>query len=111
MSRRRARRRAALVGAALAGAGVAAATGIGNALFHVHAPSQLWTTSYGLALLLKVALLAVVAGLGFFNWRFVLPGVHEAAAAGRIRRTAAMEIAAGLAVVLVTAVLVALPTP
>jgi copper transport protein len=96
---------------ALAGAGVAGATGVVNSLFHITAVSQLWSTSYGTMLLLKLALLAVVAGIGFYNWRFVLPSLHESESPARLRRTAALELATGLAVVLVTAILVALPPP
>jgi copper transport protein len=96
---------------ALLGAGVAGATGVVNSLFHVTAVSQLWSTRYGAMLLLKLALLAVVAGIGFYNWRFVLPTLHESESPARLRRTAALELATGLAVVLVTAILVALPPP
>jgi copper transport protein len=106
---------ARLVGAfspvALAGAGLAGATGVVNSLFHLGAVSQLWETPYGRMLLLKLALLAVVAWLGFYNWRYVLPALHTPVAPARLRRSAAVELAAGVAVVLATAVLIALPPP
>lgn len=106
---------AAIVGAfspvALSGAGLAGATGVINSLFHLTAVPQLWQTGYGCALLVKLALLAVVAALGFYNWRYILPNLHADRGPARLRRNAAMELAAGAAVVLATAVLVALPPP
>ena len=106
---------ARLVGAfspvALTGAGLAAATGVVNSLFHLGSVPQLWETPYGRMLLLKLALLGVVAWLGFYNWRYVLPALHTPASPARLRRTAGTELAAGVAVVLATAVLIALPPP
>ena len=57
------------------------------------------------------ALLAGVAALGFYNWRRVLPTLGDDAATHRLRRSARVELGLGLVVLLVTAVLVALPTP
>ena len=96
---------------ALAGSGTAAATGVVSALFHIGAVGELWSTRYGLMLLAKLALLALVAGIGFYNWRFVLPTLQTSESPARLRRTAGMELATGLIVVLVTAILVALPPP
>lgn len=96
---------------ALAGAGTAGVTGVINSLFHLSAVSQLWGTWYGRMLVLKLALLGVVAMLGYVNWRRVLPVADTPEGARRLRRTAALELANGVAVVLVTAALVALPTP
>ena len=96
---------------ALVGAGVVGVTGVVNALFHVRAPAELFGTAYGQMLLLKVALLAVVAALGFYNWRRVRPSLGEPVATKRLRLSARAEVATALLVVLVTAVLVALPTP
>jgi len=96
---------------ALAGAGTAGVTGIVNSLFHLSAVGQLWGTWYGRMLVLKLALLAVVAMLGYANWRRVLPVADTPEGTRRLRRNAAMELANGIAVILVTAALVALPTP
>jgi len=96
---------------ALAGAGTAGVTGVVNSLFHLSAVSQLWGTWYGRMLVLKLLLLAVVAMLGYVNWRRVLPIAETSEGTRRLRRTAAVELANGIAVVLVTAALVALPTP
>ncbi|MEW5927546.1 MAG: CopD family protein, partial [Gemmatimonadota bacterium] len=96
---------------ALAGAGIAAATGVASALFHLGAPAELWGTGYGRALLVKLALLALAALAGLRNWRVVTPRLEGDADARDLRRTVALEVAAGVLVVLATAVLVALPPP
>lgn len=96
---------------ALAGAGIAAATGVVSALFHLGAPAELWGTGYGRALLVKLALLALAALAGFRNWRVVTPRLEGDADARNLRRTVAVEVATGVLVVLATAVLVALPPP
>jgi copper transport protein len=96
---------------ALAGAGTAGVTGIVNSLFHLSAPGQLWHSWYGRMLVLKLVLLAVVALLGYVNWRRVLPVAHTPEGVRRLRRNAAMELGNGIVVILVTAALVALPTP
>jgi putative copper export protein/methionine-rich copper-binding protein CopC len=96
---------------ALAASGVAAVTGIVNSLFHVGSFGALFGTGYGRFLILKLALLAGVAALGWYNWRRVRPALGADEGTARLRRSARLEIATGLAVVLVTAVLVALPTP
>jgi copper transport protein len=96
---------------ALAGAAAVGLTGVVNAVFQITAVPDLWTTGYGRALLVKAALLAGVAALGWYNWRVVLPALEAEPGAGRLRRSARMELGLGAAVLLVTAVLVALPTP
>lgn len=96
---------------ALAGAAVVGVTGVVNVLFQLDTVPDLWTTGYGRALLLKVALLAGVAALGFYNWRRVLPALGDDPGTARLRTSARAELGVGLVVLLVTAVLVALPTP
>lgn len=96
---------------ALVSAALAAGTGVASALFHLGAPSQLWTTSYGLTLLAKLALVGLVAAAGFYNWRRVRPALDTEAGARTLRRSAGAELAFGVLVVLATAVLVAQPTP
>jgi copper transport protein len=96
---------------ALCGAGVAGVTGVVSALLHFSALPQLWSTGYGRALLVKLALLALMAGIGFYNWRFVLPSLHGAESPARLRRSAGTELGIGALVLLVTAVLVALSPP
>lgn len=96
---------------ALAGAGAVGVTGVINVLFQLDVVSDVWTTGYGRTLLIKLALLAGVAALGFYNWRRVLPALGDDPATARLRTSARAELGLGLVVLLVTAVLVALPTP
>lgn len=78
--RRRARRRLnaaypAVRFATLAGAGVALAglTGIGLAIVVLPAPSALWTSSWGLILMAKLAIVGIVAGMGAYNHFRLIP--------------------------------------
>jgi putative copper export protein len=97
--------------ALIAGA-VVGTTGLVSALLHVGAVGNLWGTGYGRALLLKVALLTLVGATGFYNWRRVLPCLGtDDEGTRRLQRSARVELAIAAAVLLVTAVLVALPTP
>ena len=65
----------------------------------------------GLAKIESPAIESGVAALGFYNWRRVLPTLGDDDATHRLRRSARAELGLGLVVLLVTAVLVALPTP
>lgn len=96
---------------ALAGAAAVGTTGLLSVVFQLGTLSDVWTTGYGRALMLKLVLLAGVAALGWYNWRRVLPVLGDDAGTHRLRRSARAELGLGLAVLLVTAVLVALPTP
>ncbi len=96
---------------ALAGAAAVGVTGIVNVLFQLDALTDVWATGYGRALLLKLALLAGVGALGFYNWRRVLPALGDDPGTRRLRTSARAELGLGVVVLLVTAVLVALPTP
>ncbi len=95
---------------ALAFAGLTAATGVFAATLHVGAVSALWQTSYGKTLLLKLAILSIVAATGAYNWRRIKPTLGDEKSAVRLRRSATIEVAVGVLVLFVTAVLVATPT-
>ena len=111
----RAERAASLVHAfspvALASATIVGITGFISAKYKFNAWAPLWTTSYGQVLLAKLALLALVAALGYHNWRRVQPALGTDEATARLERSATMELAVGALVLIVTAVLVATPTP
>ena len=96
---------------ALVFAGIAAATGVFSAWLHLDAVSALWRSEYGQTLLLKLAILSVVAATGAYNWLRVRPALGNAEGTVRIRRSATLELAVGVLVLVVTAVLVATPTP
>lgn len=106
---------AALVNAfsptALFFAGAVAATGVFAAWLHLGAVPELWQSTYGRTLLLKLGVLSVVFGTGAYNWLKVKPALGDEAAAGRLRRSAVVELAVGAVVLAVTAVLVATATP
>ncbi len=96
---------------ALGFAGIVALTGVFSAWLHMDAVSALWRSGYGQTLLLKLAILSVVAGTGAYNWLRVKPALGGVEGAIRIRRSATLELAVGVLVLVVTAALVATPTP
>ena len=97
--------------AALACAGLAALTGLFATWLHVGRLPALWEGTYGRLLLLKLALLALAALAGAYNWRRVRPALGDDAGTARLRRVASAELVAGVLVLLATAALVATPTP
>jgi copper transport protein len=96
---------------ALAFAGLLAVTGVIAAWLHLGSVPALWQSGYGRTLLLKLAILSVVVATGAYNWRRVRPALGDSYGARRIRRSASAELAVGVIVLIVTAVLVAMPTP
>jgi putative copper export protein len=106
---------AALVNAfspfALGGAALLALTGVVTTVLYLHTVSDLWTTRYGLTLLLKIAVVATVAGAGYVNWQHVRPRLSSPGAGDVLRQTATIELLLALAVLGITAVLVGLPQP
>ena len=97
--------------AALFFAGLAAATGIFAAWLHLETVPGLWESRYGRTLLLKLAVLAGVAATGLYNWRRVRPALGDELGTARLSRSSRVELLIALAVILVTAVLVATPPP
>jgi copper transport protein len=85
--------------------------GVITAWRHLKYLSALWTTPYGYALLVKLCLVAVVFTLGAWNWRRQRPQLGSESAAIALRRSARTELVAAGLVLIVTAVLVSLPTP
>lgn len=96
---------------ALAGAGTLALTGVITAWRHVKHVDALWTTSYGYTLDVKLLFVLVIVALGAWNWRTMTPRLGTEAAAGELRRSATAELAFGALVLVLTAVLVNLPSP
>src|SRR3954470_7974458 len=73
---------------ALASVAVLAATGVVRALSELHNVSQLWTTGYGRALLVKTVLLATLVTLGWVNrYRLIPTGRVDG-----VRRNVAAEL-------------------
>lgn len=95
---------------ALACASLISVTGVFAAWLHLGMVSGLWQTAHGVMLLLELAILSVVAATGAYDWRRVEPALGDASGAGRLRRSASVEVAVGALVIVVTAGLVATPT-
>jgi copper transport protein len=66
---------------------------------------------WGQVLLVKSGILLLVAGVGGWNWRVLLPRLGSAAAAQSLQRSARVEVLLGLVLLAATAILVALPMP
>jgi len=96
---------------ALASAGVLATFGVITAWKHLRTLSALWTTPYGVTLILKLLLVACVLALGAFNFRRQRPILGTEAGARSLRRSASAELAVATMVLIVTSILVSLPTP
>lgn len=92
-------------------AGTVVGTGVFAAWLHLGSVPALWESAYGKTLLLKLGILSVVFATGAYNWLRVKPALGEEVAAGRLRRSATLELAIGTVVLAVTAVLVATATP
>ena len=95
---------------ALASAGIVVATGVIAAWLHVGAWQNLWSTRYGTVLLVKLALVAATALVGFYNWRKVRPALGTDDASRWLVRSARVEVTLAALILVVTAVLVATPT-
>jgi putative copper export protein len=86
-------------------------TGLLNAVRHLGTVSDLWSTPYGIALVVKLVLVACVFGLGAWNWRRQRPRLGSEDAAVSIRRSARSELTAAALVLVATAVMVSFPAP
>jgi putative copper export protein len=96
---------------ALIASSVLVASGVVTAWRHLKFVAALWTTSYGIALVVKLCIVAVVFGLGAWNWRRVKPTLGTPAASDRLKRSARLELTFAGLVLLATSVLVSLPSP
>lgn len=86
-------------------------TGVLAAWLRLPAWSDLWVSTYGRVLLVKLCFVAVVVVLGATNWRRILPGLGDEASARRLTRTAGTELTIAALVLAVTAVLVSTSPP
>jgi len=96
---------------ALVGAGAAVGAGVLLAYAYVGNLQDLWGTTYGRTLLVKVGLLGLTLGLGAWNWRRLKPRLGTPDATDTLRRSATVELLIGSLLLVATAVLVALPAP
>jgi putative copper export protein len=112
---RRAHAASELIGAfssfALLCAGTLAVTGVVQAWAHLDTISALWQTHYGQALFRKLVVIGLTALVGAFNWLVVKPRLANPATISLLRKSAAVELTIGLAVVILTAILVGTSPP
>jgi len=96
---------------ALVASAIVAITGATTAWLHLKRISSLWTTSYGMALDVKLVFVLIVVVLGAWNWRRVRPSLGVEGSEETIRRSARMELTFAGLVLIATSVLVSLPSP
>ncbi len=96
---------------ALSMGGVVVTFGVITAWRHLPTLASLWQSPYGQTLIVKLAAVATVFALGAFNWRRQRPALGHESAAISLRRSSRVELTVAVVVLLVTAILVSLPTP
>ncbi len=96
---------------ALTAASVVALTGLTTAWLHLKRLSALWTTAYGMALIVKLIFVLCVVMMGAWNWKRVRLSLGESGSEETIRRSARIELTFSGLVLLATSVLVTLPSP
>ena len=96
--------------ALMCGAAVVA-TGIASSVLRLTRVSDLWTTPYGITLLLKVFFVGMLFAAGAWNWRRMKPRLTGENAIAPLRSTAWLELLLATAVLGITAILVALELP
>lgn len=98
-------------GVALVAVAVALVTGLARSVGQLSDPAQLWETGHGVSILVKLLLLCPLAVLALMNRRVVTALRRSVRprpkALAVVRRRACAELALGLAVVMVAALLVA----
>jgi putative copper export protein/methionine-rich copper-binding protein CopC len=95
---------------ALPAVGILVLSGVANAVKHLSF-SDLLQSDYGRILALKALVAALAFVIGFYNWRVVQPSLETDPRASLLRIPVAVELAAGLAVLAVTAALVVTAQP
>jgi len=85
--------------------------GVITAWRHLKRLDALWTTPYGYALIAKLCVVGAVVGLGAWNWKRQIPKLGTEAGARDLERSATAELWVASIVLMVTAILVSLPSP
>jgi len=96
---------------ALSMGGIVVLFGVITAWRHLPTVPSLWETPYGRTLISKLGFVGSVFLLGAFNWRRQRPSLGTEPAAFSIRRSAALELSVAAIVLIVTSILVSLPSP
>lgn len=96
---------------ALVGAGLLGVSGVITAWRHLHRWSSLWTTPYGFTLDAKLVVVLLIVSLGYYHWRKAGPNLNTPDAVRTFKVTAWRELRLAGLVLLITSVLVSLPSP
>ena len=96
---------------ALTCAAVVVLTGVVAAWLRLPTLADLWASTYGRVLLVKLCFVALVIVMGALNWRRIMPSLGDDATARRLTRTAGAELTIAALVLAVTAVLVSTSPP
>lgn len=96
---------------ALVCGGTVLATGTVSSLVHVRPLEALWTTPYGVTLIVKLLFVALLFGAGAWNWKRLKPRLTGDNAVVPLRSMASLELVLATVVLGITAVLVALELP
>ena len=96
---------------ALSCAAVLGVSGVFAAWLHIDVIPSLWRSAYGQRLLLKLGVVSLVLGFGVFNWKKSRGRIALSGDPARLPGSVAAELAAALAILLVTAVLVTTAPP
>jgi len=96
---------------ALTMGGLLVLSGVITAWNHLPSIDALWTTVYGAMLFRKLIFVAMVFALGAWNWRRQRPTLGSEEAARSIRRSAWWELGVAGIVMVLTAILVSVPSP
>ncbi len=96
---------------ALVCGGTVLATGTVTSLINVSPLGALWTTPYGVTLIVKLLFVALLFGAGAWNWKRLKPRLTGDNALVPLRSMASLELVIAGVVLGITAVLVALELP
>lgn len=96
---------------ALTCGGAVVLTGVGSALLEIPTLHSLWTTPYGVILLLKLFFVSLLFAAGAWNWKRMKPRLTGDDAIAPMRSSASLELMIAVAVLAVTSILVALELP
>lgn len=96
---------------ALTCGGAVVATGLASSLIHLPTLATLWTSFYGIVLLLKLFFVALLFAAGAWNWQRMRPRLTGEDAISPLRSSASLELVLASVVLAITAILVALELP
>ena len=96
---------------ALCASALLGVTGVVTSWLKLRYLSALWTTPVGYVLLAKLAVVLVIVGLGGWNWQRLTPKLDTERGVIELRRSSALELWFAVVVLLLTAVLVVMPSP